>query len=211
MSRSFENLSKTPIIGFVDRGQTIDDVRRLRDSLGELPEPVVKPSLIVVSGLPGTGKSYFCRRLAERTPVAILESDALRKLLFPSPTYGSEESAYLFRAIHSLVSELLREGRTLVLDATNLSEYHREHLYHIAERSGAKLIVVQLYAAPELVYRRLRSRANAKDPSNNSDADWEVYTKMRPAADVIRRSHFRVDTSRDITPAVEKVASIMER
>lgn len=202
---------KSPIIGFVERGQTIDDVQRLRDSLGELPDPVIKPSLVVVSGLPGTGKSYFCRRLAERTPVAILESDVLRKLLFPSPTYVSEENMCLFRAMHKLVLELLREGITLVLDATNLGEYHREYLYHIAEQTGARLIVVQVCAPPELVHQRLRGRASGNDPLNNSDADWEVYTKMRPTADVIRRNHFKVDTSRDIAPAVEKIASIIER
>lgn len=195
----------------MERGQTIDDVRRLRDSLGELPEPVVKPSLVVVSGLPGTGKSHFCRRLAERTAVAILESDALRKLLFCSPTYGSEENGYLFRAIHKLVAELLREGITLVLDATNLGEYHREYLYYIAEQTRAKLIVVQICAPPEVVYQRLQGRSSGRNPSDNSDADWEVYTKMRPTADVIRRNHFKVDTSRDIAPAVEKITAIIER
>ncbi|MDP6782725.1 MAG: hypothetical protein QGG56_04015 [Dehalococcoidia bacterium] len=38
----------------------------LRESLGTLPEPVANPPLVMVSGLPGTGKSYFCRYLLER-------------------------------------------------------------------------------------------------------------------------------------------------
>ena len=59
--------------------QLSGDVKMLREGLGKLPEPVVRPSLVVVSGLPGTGKSYFCLRLAERVPFAILESDRLRK------------------------------------------------------------------------------------------------------------------------------------
>ena len=73
--------------------RSIEDMRRLRDSLGQLPEPMVRPPFIVVSGLPGTGKSYFSRRLAERMPLAILESDSLRKLLFPSPHYTRQESS----------------------------------------------------------------------------------------------------------------------
>src|SRR4030042_660195 len=124
--RSFQNLSKSPIIGFVRSSLAVDDLRRLKDSLGPLPEPVVRPSLVVVSGLPGTGKSYFCRRLAEKTPLVILESDNLRKVLFHSPCHSSDERAYLFKAIHNLGTEFLGKGITLVLDATNLEEYHRE-------------------------------------------------------------------------------------
>lgn len=193
------------------RGQSVDEVSRLRDSLGELPEAVVKPSLVVVSGLPGTGKSYFCRRLAEKTPLVILESDNLRKVLFHSPCHSSDESAYLFKAIHKLVTELLGKGIALVLDATNVEEYHREGLYHIAEQTGAKLIVVQICAPPEVVYQRLQGRASGKDPSDNSDADWGVYQRMLPVAETIRRNHFRVDTSRDIAPAVEKIARMINK
>ena len=78
--------------------QLVSDAQRLAENLGQLPELVAKPSLIVVSGLPGTGKSYFSNKLAERLPLIILESDALRKALFPSPSYSPQESSRLFRA-----------------------------------------------------------------------------------------------------------------
>jgi len=80
-----------------------DDVSVLRQSLTGLPEPVANPALIFVSGLPGTGKSHFCRRLAERIDLVILESDSLRKRLFPAPSYTKEESTQLFRACHGLL------------------------------------------------------------------------------------------------------------
>ncbi len=46
--------------------QLAADVERLAESLGQLPEPVAEPVLVVVGGLPGSGKSYFCGKLAER-------------------------------------------------------------------------------------------------------------------------------------------------
>ena len=52
--------------------QLAADVERLAESLEQLPEPVAQPALVVVSGLPGTGKTYFCSKLAERLPFAIL-------------------------------------------------------------------------------------------------------------------------------------------
>ena len=91
----------------------ISDTQRLKESLGQLPDPIVQPVFIVVSGLPGTGKSYFCDKLAERLPIIILKSDALRKVLFSSPAYSPQESSRLFQAIHHLIGELLKKATSL--------------------------------------------------------------------------------------------------
>lgn len=190
------------IIRGVENTQLISDVQRLNDSLGQLPEPVAKPVLIVVSGLPGTGKSYFCSQLAERLPVVILESDALRKALFSSPSYSLQESSRLFRVCHLLIEKLLKKGMSLIFDATNLSERNREHLYSIADRLDVKLILVRVEAPPQVVYQRLKAR---EESESKSEADWMVYRKMKPAVEKIRRNHYAVDTSRDIAPVLDKI------
>ncbi len=185
--------------------QLVSDLQRLTDGLGELPEPVVKPAFVVVSGLPGTGKSYFCAKLGERLPFVILESDALRKALFSPPSYSPEESARLFRVLHLLIERLLKKGFPLILDATNLSERDRERLYNIADRFDTRLILVRVEAPPALVYQRLKARSNGGNSGNNSDADWEVYRKMKPSVQKISRRHYAVDSSRDIAPVLDKV------
>lgn len=185
--------------------EAILDVKKLRESLRELPEPVANPALILVSGLPGTGKSYFSRRLGERLPSVIVESDALRKVLFPSPSYSPAEHNRVFQACHLLVEELLKEGLPVIVDATNLVERHREHLYHIADRLRVKLIIIRVEAPQGTVRQRLQGRLEGRDGEDRSDADWQVYQKMRPRAERIRRNHFAVDTSRDIGPVLDKI------
>ena len=202
---------KTAYNQVMENTQTASDVALLIDSLGQVPEAQAKPALIVVSGLPGTGKSYFCQNLAEREPFLILESDALRKILFPVPTYTAVESARLFQAIHPLIERLLQRGLPLILDATNLSEHLREHLYSIADRLNAKLILVRVEAPPEAVYERLKSRTRGAGAANHSDADWSVYQKMKPGVQKIRRHHYAVDTSRDITLALDKIVREVNR
>lgn len=197
-------------MGVVDT-EVISDAQQLAVNLGQPPEPTVKPAIIVVSGLPGTGKSHLCRQLAEKLPLLVLESDALRRVLFPSPTYNSQESSRLFRAIHHLIEGLLKKGISLVLDATNLSEPYRERLYNIADRLNAKLIIVRVDAPPDLVQERLKARAESRQPENHSDADWAVYQKMKPAVQTIRRNHFAVDTSRDIEPVLNKIVREVNR
>lgn len=185
--------------------QVINDAQLLAGSLGHFPEPEIEPAFIVVSGLPGTGKSHFCRKLAKRLPLLILESDALRKTLFPEPSYTPEESSHLFRTTHQLIEGLLNRGIPLALDATNLSENHRERLYNIAERVNARLILVRVEAPPDLAQQRLKARAEEKNPEDKSDADWTIYQQMKPVVQKIQRRHYAVDTSRDITPVLDKI------
>jgi len=183
--------------------ELISDVQRITESLGQLPGPMAKPVFLAVSGLPGTGKSYLCRKLAERVPLVVLESDALRKKLFSPPDYSSEESARLFRACLFLIRKLLQNGYSIILDATNLTERHRERLYSIAYQLDIKFMLVCVEAPPLLVKERLKSRQAS--PDNNSDADWNIYNKMRYSVQEIRRNHYTVDTSRDITPVLDKL------
>jgi predicted kinase len=161
--------------------------------------------------LPGTGKSFLCRKLAEKSPFLILPSDALRKVLFPTPQYNEQENKRLFSACHVLIEELLNKGIPVIFDATNLLEHHREYLYRAAERAGAKLILVWVEAPPEVVRQRLIARERTPVPERDSQAGWEVYNKMKPRREKISRNHLVVDTSQDITAAVDKIIRATSR
>jgi len=206
-----------PRLSFTERDQVIDMkepekvVQELRGELKDVPEPRANPAFVLVCGLPGAGKSYFSRRLAEQLPGIIVESDALRKRLRPSPTYSAQESQWLFSICHLLIEDLLREGITVIHDATNLIEKHRERLYRMCERLNIKPIVVWVEAPREIIIERFRDRAMGMDPLDSSDADWSVYARMKAKIEKIRRNYFLADTSRDIDPVVRKVAREAKR
>ena len=187
------------------QSQLSHDINILRQSLGALSEAVVNPAFIVVSGLPGTGKSFFCRKLAEKAPFCILESDAMRKTLFPVPDYSVKESSRLFAACYSLIEKLLDGGISLIFDATNLAQRHHERLYQISDRTGAKLVLVRVDAPPSIVYQRLQTRSSEDNPEDKSDAGWDIYRQMKPTVDKIKRNYLAVDTSRDIAPVIDKI------
>lgn len=145
------------------------DVARLLETQGTLHQPVAQPRLVVISGLPGTGKSHLAGQLVERLHFLVLESDRLRKALFIKPGYQPEESARLFQTVRRLIEALLKKGISLILDAANLSEHNREYLYSIADRTGARLVMVQVeaparagertaYQPPKNTAKRFRSQ-----------------------------------------------------
>jgi DegV family protein with EDD domain len=183
------------------------DLETLRKALGPLPEPVETPALIVLSGLPGAGKSHLAAELARRHPLAVLESDRLRKVLVERPTYSQRESGRLFNACHALLNKLLADGISCLLDATNLREEHRRPLYLIADERGVKLVLVSVTAPPDVARERLASRASAAD--SHSDADAWVYEQLAGEAEPIAAEHLVVDSTADTASEAERVLAAL--
>jgi predicted kinase len=188
------------------------DVETLEGALGKLPASVEDPPFVVLSGLPGSGKSHLAREIARRYPIAVLESDALRKALVKRPSYSQQESARLFAACHALLERLLARRIPVLFDATNLKEIHRRPLYDIAERTGAGLLVVEVRAGEDLVKRRMETRLDAQNPLDRSDATLDVYEMMRREAQPVEEPHITVESlADDVGVAVERVLLELER
>lgn len=166
-------------------------------------ETTAYPVLILMSGLPGSGKSYLSEQVCAQLPCAIIESDRVRKVLFPKPTYTAEESSIVHRTCQELMRRLLKRGVRVIFDATNLVAFQRELLYGLAERCGAQLLIVRTVAPEAVIRKRLQQRQATGD--STSDADWQVYRRMSQSEQKIHHSHLCIDTSQDISDAVRRV------
>jgi hypothetical protein len=179
-----------------------DDVARILAEVNADGTQRQRPALVVLVGLPASGKSRVAGELRERTGAVVLESDALRRFLFPQRTYSARESQQLFAAIHAAIDELLSEGATVVLDATNLAEEERAPLRDMAARWAARLVFVRVTAPDSLIRRRLANRSG-----DGSEADVRVYERMRSRIEELRQPHHIVDTSQEIGPVMAVVAN----
>ena len=163
------------------------------------------PRLLMLAGLPGSGKSTFARELSAHYSFVVLESDRLRKTLVARPQYTADEHSRVFRACHLLIDEFLGKGYPVLLDATNLGQRNRRPVIALARRHDVPLGVVVVTAPPEVVRQRLVDRESGSDPDTWSDAGVAIYDRMAPAWQPVMRQHFEVDTSRDIAPALQMV------
>ena len=186
------------------------DVAVILYSLGRLPPPCRRPALVMLSGLPGSGKSTVAHALRRRSHAALIQSDRVRKLLEPRPTYSTEESARVFGAIHRALARLLEAGIPAILDATTLTARDREPLATIAARSGARLIPVWVTAPDHVIRRRLADRLRgARAAHDVSDAGIAVYEQMQARAEPIPGPHLTIDTDGDYLPSVRRLARMM--
>jgi len=183
------------------------DLQLLRSAYAdEMPQTTGgSPSLVILCGLPGTGKSHFARELAGRAPFVWLNSDRTRKFLVDRPSYSRREHrrgfsamhvltrGYLrFSAMHVLTRGYLRDGYSVVFDATNLNENVRRPLYESADGAGVEPLIIRFTAPSGLVRRRLADRAAGVNEASQSDATWDVYSRMAVADQPVPRPHLLV-------------------
>jgi len=181
------------------------DVARILASVEPSTTPA-RPALLVLVGLPATGKTHIASELRARTGAVVLESDTIRSLLFRRRTYRPSESRRLFAAVHAAIDALLAEGRPVILDATNVAERERRPLYATAERCHAKLVLVHVTAPDGVARERLDRRRNEE---SHSQADRRVYERMQSRIEEIRWPHHVIDTSGEIEPALRDLEKEM--
>ena len=182
------------------------DLSLLRAALAaELPETQQSPpSLVILCGLPGTGKSHFARELAARAPFVWLNSDRTRKLLVSHPCYSRREHRRVFAAMHVLTRGYLRDGYSVIFDATNLNEGVRAPLYASAEAVGVDPLIIRFTADAGLVWKRMADRDSGATDDTQSDARWEQYARMAVADQPVPRPHLRVKGPADAERVLEE-------
>jgi predicted kinase len=125
--------------------------------------------LLIVTGLPATGKSRLARRLAERFGWPLLEKDAIKEALFDVlGAHDAGQSRRLsdasFAVLFAIARRLLASSRGIVLEGNFRAGEHEPQLQALA--SPAPRIVQVLCRVPEAL-RRARLAARAADPNRH--------------------------------------------
>lgn len=155
--------------------------------------------LVLVGGLPGTGKSTLAAALGDILGVTVLRSDEVRKELAGLPVtapagapfgqgiYSPEFSAATYRALLERAEVALELGESVVLDASWTDGVWRSQARDVAVRTSADLVELNCRAPIELAISRLRQRAARRqqgtpDRADPSDATPEIVQALAEAA-----------------------------
>ena len=145
-------------------------------------------ALVLVGGLPGTGKTTLAGAVADILGWAVLSSDRIRKELagippdadgrtaFGTGIYTPAWTAQTYAELLRRASELLVRGESVILDASWSSAESRSAAGDLARDVHAHLVELRCVASDQLARRRLAAR-----PPGPSDARPEVAARLASA------------------------------
>lgn len=192
-------------------------------ALGELAPADERPCLVLLGGLPGTGKTTLARGLARRAGFRVISSDRTRKELaglapdasasasFEEGIYRPEWSDRTYAECRESAARALFRGQRVLVDASFRQRERRSSFLELAREWAVPVLWLVCRADPETARERLESeRAGA------SDADWDVYRRAADQWDepegrarrVLREVHTDGPRAETLTSALEHLRGV---
>lgn len=190
--------------------------------LGVLAPPSRRPCLVLVGGLPGTGKTTVSTEIADRAGFRVLSSDPVRKELaglspdadarraFGEGIYSGTWTERTYRELRERAVRAIREGERVIVDASFRRDVHRRAFLESARRSGVPLLFLVCRAPDEVAERRLEARERGA-----SDADVsvlrEMATRWEPPSPAVARWTHAVDTDLPVPETTSRALTLLGR
>jgi predicted kinase len=133
----------------------------------------MRPTFVILSGLPGTGKTTLAERLAGDLGWLLIAVDDLA--LSPAPLDSSDPHSFWNPVIQTLLEVCetqLHSGTSVIADSAFMDR-DRFHAKSIARNTGARFRPVHTFVSDEGVWeQRVRERFEVSDPDDDI-ATWE--------------------------------------
>lgn len=163
--------------------------------------------LIVVSGLPASGKSALADVLGEELRASVLSVDPIEASLWRcgiEPSFETGVAAYEVAAV--IAEHQLRLGLTAIVDAVSSLEVARGMWRAAANRAGADRRVIEVVCTDEDLHRQ-RLAGRRRDIEGFPEPSWDDVLRRRDEWEPWTEPRLLVDAVRDLD---SNVASALE-
>ena len=158
--------------------------------------------ITVVFGLPGSGKSFFAEKLSRRLEAVYINSDRLRNSLGARGMYTIEDKLVIYNAMADRVTQRLKEGKPVVVDATFYKQAMINIFLELARTHLVPINFIKVQANEALIKERLSK------PRKDSEANYDVYLKIREQFEEIKVPYLTLQSENDNVDEMLKVALV---
>ena len=145
--------------------------------------------IILVAGLPGSGKSYFAERLAKKLNAKYLNSDRVRIALHASGKYSAKDKLIIYKELLLQTMNAIENKQDVIVDATFYHHTMREMFLRLADGYNQDVRLIEVVADEALIRERLRH------PRKYSEADFSVYETVREDFEGITMPHLVLEST----------------
>jgi predicted kinase len=160
--------------------------------------------LILMAGLPGTGKSTLSRALAADLGGTVLDKDQIRAALFPSSDieYSTEQDDFCMGIMLKVAGYIFRKdpGRVIFLDGRTFSRrYQLDRATGFAEAISQPWRIIECICSEETARERL-----ASDPAHlAANRDFNLYLEVKARFEEIIRPKIVIDTDQPLKSCLQ--------
>ncbi len=144
--------------------------------------------LILVTGLPGSGKTTFARALADRLEARHYNTDIVRHELNMLGQYGLEDKKRIYEQLLASTADSLDGGKDVIVDATFYRDELRQPFLDLAAEKNVPVKWIYLEAKEEVIRERMQTERAY------SEADFDVYIKIRAQYEPLQSVYLHVPT-----------------
>jgi len=174
-----------------------------------------KPSLILIGGLSGTGKSTIGRAISSIVPpipgAVHLRSDVERKAMFgkpphvhlPEECYTESYSDEVYKILQRKAAQVLDSGHPVIVDAVFLSQMHRTMFESLADGRAIDLKTIWLHAPDEELLTRVDARRNDASDAGSAVVKSQLNAKSAP------QHWIRIDAGSEVSVVTNRVGSAL--
>ncbi len=165
--------------------------------------------LIVLGGLPATGKTTIAREAARRVRATHLRIDTIEQALRASGTLRGDVGAAGYVIAYALAEDMLRQGQVVIADSVNPLAQTRAAWRAVGARADVPVVEIEIIRSDPADHRRHVEARQSDIPGPVLPTWTDVVARDYEVWD---EPHVIVDTSgRTVDQSVAEVVGALQR